>query len=120
MNNFDLIDIAFTALERRKSSLPSSDGQHGRKPALSGAQQELSEEGPHTGIGTADAGSLPVYRYWTVKIEARGSIRYVHVQACDAWKATTVALKCNSCAISAQVVREIDREEFEHLTRVPT
>jgi hypothetical protein len=74
---------------------------------------------PTADVGTADVGDLPVSRYWTVKIEARGRIHYVHVQACDAWKATTVALKGNRAAISAQIVREIDKDEFEHLTRVP-
>lgn len=74
---------------------------------------------PTADVGTVDVSDLPVIRYWTVKTEARGRIYYVHVEACDAWKATSVALKRNSAAISAQVVREINREEFEHLTRVP-
>jgi C4-dicarboxylate-specific signal transduction histidine kinase len=39
----------------------SSDGQHGRKSAMRGAQQELSAEGSTAGLGTAEAGvSYPV------------------------------------------------------------
>jgi hypothetical protein len=114
MNTFELIDVAFTALEQRHRS-PASTATVHKSYMIS----QDKNDAPCAGIGTVDASDLPVSRYWTVKIEARGRIHYVHVQACDAWKATTVALKGNGAAISAQIVREIDREEFEHLTRKP-
>ena len=72
---------------------------------------------PAADLGTAEAGALT--RYWTVKYEARGRTYYDHVEACDAWKAGLVVFRRQSAATSTQVVREIDREEFEHLTRVP-
>src|SRR5688572_20435661 len=79
----------------------SSDGQHGRKSASCGAQHELSgEERPHTGPGTAGAGTSakgdrelgPVVRYWTVKYRHGSSAiwNYTAVIACDPFKATMV------------------------------
>lgn len=99
----------FRALDQRDSP----DPQHARKSALSGAH----EGSPHAGLGTAEAGALT--RYWTVKYEARGRTYYDHVEACDAWKAGLVVFRRRSAATSTQVVREIDRDEYEHLTRVP-
>ena len=66
-------------------------------------------------LGTAEVGSLP--RYWTVKFERGGRSYYDYVEACDAWKASLVVFKRQQGATSTQVVREIDRHEFEHLTR---
>jgi len=96
----------------------SSDGQHGRKSALSGAQQELSVEGPHAGIGTADAG-LPIVRYWTVRFRHGGSVLwdYTHVIACNPFKAVLVVNNRRPSVTETEVVREINRDEFEHLTR---
>lgn len=55
--SIDAINHIFRSLEKQFTP-SSSDGQHGRKSALSGAQHELSGEGlPTAGIGTADAGS---------------------------------------------------------------
>lgn len=55
----NVIEHTMLGIDRVLNGSPSSsDGQHGRKSAPSGAQHELSGEGrPHTGIGTADAGS---------------------------------------------------------------
>lgn len=105
----DFIGHALTPLER------SPDPQHGRKSAIRGAH----EGSPHVGLGTAEADSLPVIRYWTVKFERGGRTYYDHVEACDAWKAGLVVFKRKAGATSTQVVREIDREEYEHLTRAP-
>jgi hypothetical protein len=74
---------------------------------------------PAADTGTAGVGTSPVVRYWTVKAQSLGRTRYVHVEACDAWKATCVVMNRNKSVTCAQVVREIDREEFEALTRVP-
>lgn len=58
-------------------------------------------------------------RYFTVKTEAHGRTYPVHIAAKDADAAPTLALRQNSAAITAQVVREIDRAEFERLTAIP-
>lgn len=71
---------------------------------------------PNAGIGTADAGS-PIVRYWTVKYERGGRTYFDHVEACDAWKAGLVVFRRHDGATSTQVVREIQRDEYEHLTR---
>lgn len=96
----------------------SSDGQHGRKSALSGAQQELSGEDPHADAGTAGVGS-PSGRYWTVRFRHGGSAlwNYTHVIACDPFKAALVVTNRDKSIVTAEVVREIDREEFDHFTR---
>jgi hypothetical protein len=114
------INHIFRSLEKTfTSAIPSSsDGQHGRKSALSGAQHELSgEERPHTGPGTAGAGTSAIVRYWTVKFERGGRTHYDHVEACDVWKASMVAEKRNEGANGVQVVREIRSDEYEALTR---
>lgn len=71
---------------------------------------------PTAGIGTADAGT-PIVRYWTVKFERGGRTYYDYVIACDAWKAGLVVFRRHDGATSTQVVREIQRDEYEHLTR---
>jgi hypothetical protein len=75
------------------------------------------KDAPTAGIGTADAG-LPITRYWTVKFERGGRSYFDHLIACDPFKANLLTFKRNVGATSAQVVREIQRDEFEHLTKV--
>lgn len=106
---FDAVGHVLTALDQRDP----------RPAATAHKFVTVAQEGSPADIRTADVGALPVVRYWTVKTGAMGRTYYVHVIACDAWKASLVALKRNPSAVSAEVVREIDREEFEHLTRVP-
>lgn len=78
--------------------------------------QDKNEVSPTAGIGTADAGT-PIVRYWTVKFERGGRTYYDHVEACDAWKAGLVVFRRHDGSTSTQVVREIQRDEYEHLTR---
>lgn len=54
----NVLEHTMLGIDRILNGSPSSsDGQHGRKSAVCGAQQELSgEERPTAGIGTADAG----------------------------------------------------------------
>ena len=62
MNTYQLLDVAFSALDHRKQP-PSSAGdwQHGRKSALSGAQELPAEVPPSVGARTASADvSYPV------------------------------------------------------------
>jgi hypothetical protein len=114
MNIPQLFDIAFSALERRKESPSSSDGQHGRKSALSGAQQELSGEGPQAGLGTVEAGSS---RYFVVKVERGRWTLYERVQAEHSWAASKAAFDANHGASCVQVLREIDKAEFDRFQR---
>ena len=74
---------------------------------------------PTAGIGTADAGT-PTVRYWTVKYRHQASLHwnYAHVIACDPFEATLVVTNPDQSISEAYVMREIDREEYEHLTRV--
>lgn len=117
----NVIEHTMLGIDRILNGSPSSsDGQHGRKSAPSGAQHELSGEGrPHTGIGTADAGT-PIVRYWTVKYRYGGSALwdYTHVIACDPFKAAMVVSKQKPLVTEMEVMREIQRDEYEHLTRI--
>jgi hypothetical protein len=55
----NVLEHTMLGIDRILNGSPSSsDGQHGRKSALSGAQHELSEGDPQAGSGTAGAGSL--------------------------------------------------------------
>jgi hypothetical protein len=113
------LEHTMLGIDRILNGSPSSpDGQHGRKSALSGAQQELSGEDPHVGLGTAEAGT-PIVRYWTVRFRHGGSALwdYTQVIACDPFKAAMVVSNRRPLATETAVVREINREEFEHLTR---
>lgn len=109
--------LAFAKCQFDISSPSSSDGQHGRKSAVCGAQRELSEEGSHAGPGTVGAGTSAIVRYWTVRYRHDGSAiwNYTAVIACDPFKASMVV--SNRHRSVTEVVREIDREEYEHLTR---
>jgi hypothetical protein len=107
----DMHAIASHILPKSPSS---SDGQHGRKSALSGAQQELSEEGPQAGLGTVEAGSL---RYFVVKVERGRFTLYDRVQAEHTWGASKAAFDANPGASSVQVMHEIDKAEFDRFQR---
>ena len=109
MNAFDLIDIAFTALEQRKD-FPRGAATAGKSHVMN-AQPEAS---PHADLGTAEVGVL---RYFTVRVERNGRTIYEHVQAPHTWAASKAALDANPSACCAQVVREIDRAEYERLAR---
>jgi hypothetical protein len=67
------------------------------------------------GLGSVEAG--PIVRYWTVKFERGGRTHFTAVEACDVLKATLVVFKRHEGANGVQVVREIQRDEFEALTR---
>lgn len=55
----NVLEHTMLGIERILNGSPSSsDGQHGRKSAVCGAQQELSEGDSQAGSGTAGAGSL--------------------------------------------------------------
>lgn len=56
-------------------------------------------------------------RYFIVKIEARGRTHYAHIEAADSDQASKVAMEQNKSAISTKVLREIDRAEFDRLTK---
>ncbi|HEY0684710.1 MAG TPA: hypothetical protein VGD45_20405 [Steroidobacter sp.] len=58
-------------------------------------------------------------RYFTVQFESLGRVHYRHLEAQDHTHAGNRVLWREPSAISAEVVREISREEFERLTRVP-
>lgn len=112
MNTYQLMDVAFSALERRKDPPPSAD------TARESQQAQRQKDVPHAGLGSVEAGT-PIVRYWTVKYRYGASIRwnYDHVIACDPWKATLVVMKRDQSIDEAYVVREIQRDEYEHLTR---
>lgn len=106
------INHIFRSLEKNfTSAIPASAAT-----VCKSLSQDKNEVSPTAGIGTADAG-LPIVRYWTVKFEAHGRTYYDHVEACDLWKATMVVMKRHPYAACSQVVREIQRDEYEHLTR---
>ena len=108
MNAFDLIDIAFTALERRKDPpVPST----GRKSYMtSQAQKDV----PHADLGTGEVGTL---RYFVVKVERGRWTIYDRVQAEHTWAASKAAFDANPGARSVQVMREIDKAEFDRFQR---
>lgn len=108
MNTFELIDIAFTALERRKN--PPVRSSADKSYMTSHGQKDI----PHADLGTAEASDL---RYFTVRVERNGRTIYEHVQAPHTWAASKAALDANPSACCAQVVREIDRAEYERLAR---
>lgn len=73
---------------------------------------------PTADAGTAGVGS-PIVRYWTLRFRHGGSSLwdYTHVIACDPFKAAMVVSNRRPSVVETEVVREINREEFEHLTR---
>lgn len=56
-------------------------------------------------------------RYFTVEYEAKGRIYFQHVKARDGLEATRIVMDGNRAAIWSRVKREIDRIEFERLTK---
>lgn len=110
MNNYQLMDVAFSALERRKESPMSTDAA--RKPYVI---SQGREDATNAGLGSVEAG--PIVRYWTVKFERGGRTHWTAVEACDVLKANLVTFKKHEGANGVQVVREIQRDEFEALTR---
>jgi hypothetical protein len=73
---------------------------------------------PHAGLGSVEAGT-PVVRYWTVRYRHQASAvwNYTHVIACDPFKAAMVVTNRRKSIPQTEVLREIDRDEFEALTR---
>jgi hypothetical protein len=102
LHTLSIVDRSPTSTDTARKSCMTSQGQ---------------KDVPHAGLGSVEAGT-PIVRYWTVKYERGGRAYYDHVEACDAWKAGLVVFRRHDGATSTQVVREIDRHEFEHLTRV--
>jgi len=109
MNIQDIFTHTLRALDG-----PPSSAATVRKPYVISQDKN---EAPTADAGTAGV-STHIVRYWTVKYECGGRSYYDHVEACDAWKAGLVVFRRHDGATSTQVVREINREEFEHLTRV--
>lgn len=112
----DLMDHVFRSLEKHfTSATPQTRSNPGTVSA------SLQQKGlPTAGIGTADAGTSAIVRYWTVRYRYDGSPlwNYTQVIACDPFKASLVVMKRKREIVTAEVVREIDRDEFEHLTKV--
>lgn len=118
------IEHTFKALLmiERACSPASADTAH-KSYVTSQGQKDV----PHAGLGSVEAGIsakgdrelAPVIRYWTVKFRriGRAERHFDHVIACDPWKATMVVMKRDQSIAEAEVVREIQHDEFEHLTR---
>jgi hypothetical protein len=87
------------------------------RPSTGTANKSLShgQKDETAGLGSVEAG--PIVRYWTVKFERGGRTHFVAVEACDVLKATLVVFKRHDGANGVQVVREIQRDEYEALTR---
>lgn len=109
MKPFDLLDIAFSALERRKDPPTSTDTAH-KSYVISQGQEDT----PHAGLGSVEASTA---RYFTVKVERGRFAYYVDVQAENTWQASRTAFEQNKGARSVQVVREIDRRDYERRAR---
>ena len=82
------------------------------KPYMTSQGQEHA---PQASLGSVEAG--PIVRYWTVRYRHDGSPiwNYAHVIACDPFKASMVVSNRHRSLV--EIVREIQRDEFEHLTR---
>ena len=98
--------------QMRAASPPSTDAA--RKPYVI---PQGREDATHAGFGSVEAG--PTVRYWTVKFRHGGSRLwdYTAVTACDPFKAALMAHKQQPLVTELEVVREIQRDEYEHLTR---
>jgi hypothetical protein len=91
-------------------------------PSADTANKSLShgqKDDHQAGLGSVEAGTSPVVRYWTVRFRYGGSALwdYTHVIACDPFKAAMVVSKRRPLITETEVVREINRDEYEHLTR---
>lgn len=106
MNTFDLIDIAFSALERRTD--PPVRSNPGTVLA------SLPQKDAPADLGTAEVGTL---RYFVVRVERGRWTIYDRVQAVNTWAASKVAFDRNHGARCVQVMREIDRAEYDRFTR---
>jgi hypothetical protein len=95
---------ALDRIERPSAGTANKSLSHGQKDATAG-------------LGSVEAG--PIVRYWTVKFrhEASAIWNYTAVIACDPFRASLVVTNRNRSIVTAEVVREIQRDEFEHLTR---
>lgn len=99
------IEHTFSALdriERPSAGTANKSLSHGQKDATAG-------------LGSVEAG--PIVRYWTVKFERGGRVHWTAVEACDVLKANLVTFKKHEGASAVVVVREIQRDEYEALTR---
>lgn len=76
---------------------------------------QSQEHVPHAGLGSVEAG--PIVRYWTVRYRHQASAiwNYTQVIACNPFKAVLVVSKPS--ITETELVREINRDEYEHLTR---
>lgn len=108
MNTLDLLDIAFSALERRKDPPVPSTGH--KSYMTSQAQKDSTNADP----GTGEVGTL---RYFVVKVESGRFTLYDRVQAENTWGASKAAFDVNPGARSVQVMREIDKAEFDRFQR---
>lgn len=108
----DLMKHVFQSLEKHFPSAIPPSADTARKSYMTSQGQE---DATNAGLGSVEAG--PIVRYWTVKYECAGRTFYDYVEACDAWKAGLVVFRRHAGATSTQVVREINRDEYEHLTR---
>lgn len=104
------IEHTFRALERIER--PSTDTA--RKSYVTSQSQE---DATHAGLGSVEAG--PIARYWTVKYRYGGSSlwNFTAVIACGPFQAALVVNKQKPSITEVEVVREIQRDEYEHLTR---
>jgi hypothetical protein len=90
----------------------------GPQQPMPGSPALVEGPSPTAGIGTADAG-IPIERYWTVRYRYGGSVlwNYTQVIACDPFRAAMVVSNRRKSITETEVVREINRDEFEHLTK---
>lgn len=92
---------------------PSSIGTARKSYMTSQGQKDET----NAGLGPVEAG--PTVRYWTVKYRYGGSSlwNFTAVIACAPFQAALVVNKQKPSITEVEVVREIQRDEFEHLTR---
>ena len=108
MNTRDLLEVAFSALERRKDPpVPST----GHKSCMTSQAQK---DAPTADLGTGEVGSL---RYFVVKVERGRWTIYDRVQAAHTWGASRAAFTANPGARCVQVMHEIDKAEFDRFQR---
>lgn len=108
MNRSDLLDIMFSARELRNDPpVPST----GHKSYMTSQAQK---DAPTADLGTGEVGSL---RYFVVKVERGRWTIYDRIQAEHTWAASKAAFEGNPGARSVQVLREIDKAEFDRFQR---
>lgn len=109
----DAILNVFRSLDKHFTSAIPPSADTARKSYMTSQGQK---DATNAGLGSVEAGT-PIVRYWTVKYERGGRTHFTAVEACDLWKASLVVFKRHEGLSGVQVVREIQRDEFEHLTR---